>query len=292
MYTSDLAAEEKRIQRSSAIITLVIMGLLFVGTMVWWAFRGRTIPPKEKYEMVGAIDFGDYKAGSQKVNTLEPTQEQARKVSSRPTPPQQAEPKPVEPRPQPVVTQKPPSPIEQPKPEPVEKPDPVPPKPVQTQKPAPKPEPKPQKPVEDSKPTPTPPTKEESPKPKPESGGANHGDAKDKTGNSGSPDVKTLDPNGLYTFGTKASGQAFNRQPLALPYPAYNVQEEGEILFDFRVAPDGRVVYVRARPPITKPGLKRVGEQAIRNWRFSRLPSHEPQVTQELTVIIKFKLKN
>jgi hypothetical protein len=75
-----LAEEEKQIQRKSMLYTFIILFFFLLISWFWFALRG-LYPPveREKYEIVGAIDFGDLSEGSQDVNTFE-------KPSERPSP--------------------------------------------------------------------------------------------------------------------------------------------------------------------------------------------------------------
>lgn len=75
-----LAEEEKQIQRKSMLYTFIILFFFILISWFWFALRG-LYPPveREKYEIVGAIDFGDLSEGSQDVNTFE-------KPSERPSP--------------------------------------------------------------------------------------------------------------------------------------------------------------------------------------------------------------
>lgn len=100
------------------------------------------------------------------------------------------------------------------------------------------------------------------------------------------PNVKTLDPNGIYAFGTGTNGLQ-GRGILSLPYPDYTSQEEGILEFTFKIEPDGRVSYARCAPT-TKTGIKNAGIVAIKKWRFAPQPAGEAQMVK---VKIMFKLK-
>lgn len=154
----------------------------------------------------------------------------------------------------------------------------------------------PTKPV-DTKPQPTNNTPSTSTNTKPSttpaapSGGANSGKG-GGVGNAGSPDIKNLDPEGMYDFGAGAGGGGGGlkgRKPISLPKPKYDAQQEGKVTFDFRVDRNGDVVYARAVAPHSKLALEKAGEEAIKNgWKFSKVNSDEEQM---LRVTITFKLK-
>ena len=291
MYTPELVEEERRIQRSSAIMTIILMIMALVGSFVWWVTRDRVPPPGEEYEVIGAIDFGDMKVGSKKVNSFERAVEKPSE-----TPPQPAKPKPTpvveetDPAPEPTITQEAESPITQPKSTPTPKKEVTPTKPKPTPTPQ-KPQPVEETETETTKPAPP----VEKPKRKPltdDLGGSNQGDG-DDVGNQGAPNIKVLDPNGLYSFGAGVGGGASNRAPLSLPPPAYTAQEEGRLTFKFILKPDGTVGSVTTVGVVgpNQQSIKRAGINAIKRWRFSRLKSNQPQVNQQLTVTITFKLR-
>lgn len=279
MFSQDMEAEDKRHMTISGIITATIMVVLILLSLVWTAYRLRLPPPGEKkYEVVGAIDFGNYTNGSRKVNNLQKPVEKPVE-----TPPPAAQPKPTPPvKPQPtppVVTTNTPSPVTvQPKP------NPTPPKPVPAT-PTPTP-PKPTPPTPNPSPsyTPSPP----SPKP-PTDGqpGSNQGNNTSGTGNAGTQNTKVLDPNGLYSFGTGAGGGLNGRTPLSLDPPAYNSQSEARIVFTFVIQPDGSVTSVNA--VTDKLDLKRAGIDAIKKWRFSAVDQSAGPQTVRVTITFKLK---
>lgn len=279
MFSPELEAEDKRHMTISGIITATVMVLLILLSLVWTAYRLRLPPPGEKsYEVVGAIDFGNYTNGSRKVNNF---QKPVEKPVETPPPPAQAKPTPAKPQPTPpVVTTNTPSPVTvQPKPVP------VPPKPAETKPTPAQPTPTPPKPNTQPSPTYSPTT----PNKPTQSGqsGSNEGDATSGTGNQGTPNTKTLDPNGLYSFGTGSGGGLNGRTPLSLDSPVYNSQSEARITFTFVIQPDGSVSSVNA--VTDKLDLKRAGIDAIKKWRFSKVDaSNGPQTVR---VTITFKLK-
>jgi len=289
-YLAELEAEERRNQRISAILTALIMVIFFIISLIWTAWRQEVPPPGEEYEVLGAIDFGNYQSGSRQVNNFEKPVEDPAETPPPPKPtPQEevAEPEPA-PAPEPVETQPDPSPVTVPESPPEVKPEP---KPTEPEPPKPKPKPKeetkPEKPAESSNTTPaeTPATKPSDKEP-----GSNHGNNDSGTGNQGQDKVKVLDPQGLYSFGTGTGGGLQGRSPLDLAYPEYNVQEEGDIQFEFIIAPDGRVVHVKPVGVVRQLGLKNAGIAAIKKWRFSPLPPGQTQ-NQRVRVTIKFRLK-
>jgi TonB family protein len=97
----------------------------------------------------------------------------------------------------------------------------------------------------------------------------------------------TLPP--LPQFGIQ--GPAARREPLYRPtLPQVQVQAESEITLKFWVRPDG--VVSRVLPE--RKGEAALEVAAIRyleGWRFTPLPSHEPQVEQWGTITIRFLLR-
>lgn len=289
MIAKELLAEERRIQVSSAVIALIIMLSLLGAAFVWWASRERVPPPGKEYEVLGAIDFGNMKAGSKKINNFEPPKEEAAETPPNPAKPTQAPVDDSDPQPEPIETQPDPSPISEPPAEVTPDPKPTPPKEKETIKPS---EEQKTDNNTDSKETES---KPEKPKRDPldfDLGGSNDGDS-DDTGNKGTPDMKELDPNGLYSFGESQGGGASQRAPLDLPYPAYNAQEEGKLTFEFIILPNGRVGSVRVVSAVgpNQTRIRDAGINAIRKWRFTKLPSNKAQVNQKLRVTMTFKLK-
>ena len=313
-----LEAEERRHQRISGIITIILVVLLLLLSLLWKGWRSELPAPGEEYEMIGAIDFGDLTEGSRQVNNFEeaipdpappsaPSQPEPQPVQQQPQPAAQPTPapKPAEttPEPDPIITTPEPTPVKQPEPPKEEKkPDPKPPKPEETVQP--KPDPKPttnstETQQTDSKPTETKPTEssssssssETTDKPSDKPSGSNQGNKESGTGNQGTPNIKKLDPNGLYSFGSGIGGGANGRSPISLPYPSYTVQEEGDVVFEFIIMPNGTVSFAKVKGVNSKPGLGKVGTDAIKKWRFSKLPSNVAQKPQRVTVTIKFRLK-
>jgi TonB family protein len=86
-------------------------------------------------------------------------------------------------------------------------------------------------------------------------------------------------------------GPAARREPLYRPtLPQVQVQAESEITLKFWVRPDG--VVSRVLPE--RKGEAALEVAAIRyleEWRFTPLPSHEPQVEQWGTITIRFLLR-
>ena len=106
--------------------TAVIMAVLLLLTLIFTAYRNRVPPPGKKYEVMGAIDFGDTKRGSKNVNTRErsvPDPVEKPTKSPEPTP----APTPVEAAPTPPkqITTTKPTPVSQPDPPKVKDPAPV-----------------------------------------------------------------------------------------------------------------------------------------------------------------------
>ncbi len=288
MYAPELEAQERRHERISAIITTAIMILLLLISLVWRAFRMRVPPPGEKaYEMVGAIDFGDYSQGSRNINNFQeavpnPTPAPSQSSSSSNA---EAAPSSSTPSPSNEMTQPDLAPVSQPDPRPTT-PEPNP-APTQPETPAPSPEPSPSPSPSESDNSSSQQQQEEELEFDLSSGGSNQGNEENSTGNSGTPDVKVLDPNGLYSFAEGGQGGLEGRRPLSLPNPAYNTQEEGQLTFEFVIAPNGSISYVKALPN-NKPNLAEAGKNAIRRWRFNSKPGAAPQ---RVRVTIKFKLR-
>lgn len=288
MFTPELIQEERKIQRTSAYRTAIIMVLLLGGSMIWWATRDRVPPPGEEYEVVGAIDFGDLKSGSKQVNNLERATEQPAEVPKPASKPVQAPPAETTPPKEEVITQEEPAPVETPKPEEPD-PKPTPPKPVETVKPAPKPVEKTENNTENE-------TSESQPEEKPQRKpltddfGSNQGNEENSVGNQGTP-IKQLDPDGLFSFGQGIGGGSSERGILALPKPNYTSQEEGRLTFQFTIMPDGRVSAVRLQGLTDKLSLKQAGIAAIRQWKFTKLRPDQPQTPFTTTVTITFRLK-
>lgn len=291
MFTPELEAQERRHKRISGAITTTLMLVFLLISLIWTASRERIAPPGGDYETLGAIDFGNLTQGSRQVNNFEaPVEDPAeapQPEAARPIETEQIS----ETTPQPVeeVTTEAPSPVTKPKP--VEtKNDPIP-KPTTTVKPT---ETKPKEP-ETQNDTGTASTSSQSntepttPSDKPS--GSNHGTATSGTGNAGTPDVKTLDPSGLYTFGSGGDGGLKGRSALTLPYPSYTVQEEGELTFEFYIRRDGSVAHVKLIGLTDKPGLKRAGMDAIKKWRFTSVTSSQAPDLTPVRVKIRFRLK-
>lgn len=292
MLTPELIAQERRHEVISGISTAAIVILLLLLSLLWTAYRQRVPPPGEKqYEMLGAIDFGDYRNGSKRVNNFQKAVENPAPTPQPQTaqPVQEAEVADQNPTPTPPVVTKAPSPVTQPEPPKVKQPDPKP-NPPKTVTP-PKEETKPETTNNTNTSTNTQEQPELTFNNTNSESGSNHGTNDSGTGNAGTPNVKTLDPNGLYSFGTGSGGGLQGRSPLALPEPRYNVQEEGELQFEFVIEPNGSVSYVKLVGVTSSLGLKQAGIDAIKRWRFSELKPGQAQTRQTVRVTIKFKLK-
>jgi len=288
-----LEREERKNERVSALITLFITLVLTAGSLVWQAYRQVTPPPGEEYEIIGAVDFGDLKDGSRQINNLEKAVEDpAPKPQPKAQPIQEAEVAETTPTPDPVITTpEPETPVKQPDNPPRKEPEPTPPKPAETVKP--KEEPKPQETTNDTQAetSDSQPQSEPDPSPTYKPSGSNQGNTSGETGNQGTPDIKKLDPDGLYSFGEGIGGGDNQRAPLSLPKPVYNVQEEGDVQFEFIIRPDGTVAYVKPKGVINKPGLVRIGKEAIEKWKFTKIPPGKPQSNVRASVTIKFRLR-
>lgn len=116
--------------------------------------------------------------------------------------------------------------------------------------------------------------------------GSNHGNS-NQIGNRGRDDVKILDKDGLYSFGSGEEGLQ-GRKPISLPKPVYEVEAEAKITYEFTIAPDGSVKHVKALTLSSNAELKNAGIKAIYKWKFEPI---EENKTQKTKVTITFKLK-
>ncbi len=91
----------------------------------------------------------------------------------------------------------------------------------------------------------------------------------------------------MFEFGQGEEGLQ-NRKLLHYVLPRYTVQREGRVKYELYILPDGRVERVRALTVGAAPELKRAGEEAILQWRFSPIAS---QQVQRVTVTIRFRLR-
>lgn len=251
--------EEENIKKRSAALTA--LACLMLGILaVWWVVKRGVTPPEDEpqYVVQGRIDFGNLQEGSMKINNQKPPTEK----------PKEAEPVPVK---APVVKKTPPK---------AEK--------VVTQKQESKVKAA-EKPVPKADPKPAPKTPEKAAeKPSEGGGGANHGNANNKTGDRGTPKANFVDPQGLFSFGA-GEGEGLNgRELLSYARPKYDAQEEGKLTFQITIAPDGRVVAVKAVNYGGQRNLKEATEAALRKWKFSPV---ETKQNQTVKVTFTFKLK-
>ena len=119
-----------------------------------------------------------------------------------------------------------------------------------------------------------------------QTGGSNHGNS-DQIGNRGRDDVKILDNDGLYAFGSGEEGLQ-GRKPISLPKPVYEVEAEAKITYEFTIAPNGTVKNVKALTLSSNSELKNAGIKAIYKWKFEPIEQDKIQKTK---VTITFKLK-
>lgn len=270
-----VVALEKKNEKRSALITSGIVVVLALISLLWTGFRISMLPPGEEgYDMVGAIDFGDNRMGSMNVNNAAPAV-----PNPSPTPPPQQTPAPqqaqqskTKPQEQ-VITQPTPSPVSVP-----DKPS-TKPTPQQTQT-------SPQNNTGSSQQqTPPSPTPSTSTSP----AGSNQGNQPGSVGNSGTPTEQKFDNRYSFQWGDGGDGGG-KRGAIKVVNPEYNVQEEGELTFEFTIRPDGTVANARALPT-NKSALRQAGLNAIRQWRFKPLPPGTAQQDQIVRVTIVFKLK-
>lgn len=90
-----------------------------------------------------------------------------------------------------------------------------------------------------------------------------------------------------FQFGDGTEGLQ-NRRLLHFVLPRYIVQKEARIKFELFVLPDGRVSHAKALSLQAPPELKRLGEEAILQWRFNPIATNE---IQRMTVTIRFRLR-
>jgi TonB family protein len=283
----EIAAEERKNERISALLTAATIAIFLLISFIWTGFRLVMPPPgEEEYEVVGAIDFGDYNMGSRDINNLEPAIEDPapEPVEEVAAPDPQPEVTETREDPTPVVTQEKPSPVTQPD---------VPPK-VDDK-------PKEKETVVEDKPKEKPtetntgqsqnntPKETEQPKEDTKPTGSNQGEGGD-VGNAGLPNDKVFDDRYAFQWGSSSGGGGGARRILAAPYPEYNSQEEGILEFTITIRPDGTVSRVIPAPTL-KRSLKNAAMAAIRRWRFSPLPSDVSQQEQTVKMAITFRLK-
>lgn len=311
-YLPRLSQIEKRNRRWSYAFTAILLIPFIILSLTWRVHRTHFDNIGEGGDDVvgymdmgdpsemGRPDFGDGNEGNRDVNTFDES-------VANPTPPtpNAAPPAPANPTPTATVAEKgeskaltsnDDSPVSVPdKGKDIKKDDK---KPTVPQPDKPKtPDTKPTKPV-DTKPQPTnntststATTTKPSTTPAAPSGGANSGKGGD-VGNAGSPDIKNLDPEGMYDFGAGAGGGGGGlkgRKAITLAKPKYDAQQEGRIKYEFVVDPNGDVVFAKVIPPITKPSIEKAGLEAIKKWKFSKSNSDENQTVR---VTITFKLKD
>ncbi|MEM6265516.1 MAG: energy transducer TonB [Bacteroidota bacterium] len=288
--TPHFEAEARRNHRISLVSTIIIMLMFLALSFIWQGLRSLLPPPGEKeYQVIGAVDFGDYKMGSQDINTLEESVEDPSEApQEQVAAPREVEEAETQPTPAPPITQEEPSPVVEPVKEPAKEKIPTEPETV-----------KPPEPVKDPpKTNDTGKDKQEvkvdDPKPaknddKP--AGSNQGELETGTGNAGLPDSKEFDDRYSFQWGTSQGSGMSPRTYVDLPFPRYNVQEEGQLTFEFVILPNGRVGGVRLVGLTNKANLKRLGIEAIRKWKFTPLKPGQPQVNQKAQVTISFKLK-
>jgi TonB family protein len=286
MYAPEVEAQERKHERISGIVTTVLVVLFLLFALIEHLLRDRVPPPGAKeYEVVGAIDFGDYRQGSRNVNNFQPAVENPSQSSAETAQPTPAEVSDNNPTPSNEMTQPDLSPVSQPAPQSQPQSNPTPP---QTQS---EPEPQPQ-PTDNNNASNSQSQPQEDDLQFELESGSNQGNNSSGTGNAGTPDVKVLDPKGLYSFAEGNQGGLNGRRPLSLREPSYTSQEEGQLTFELTIRPDGSVSYVRVASPTTKLSLKQAGIEAIKRWRFSALPPGAPRKNQTVRVTITFKLKD
>jgi protein TonB len=73
--------------------------------------------------------------------------------------------------------------------------------------------------------------------------------------------------------------------------PEPTLQDESTVKVKVTVNPQGRVVALRLTQKANNPSLERSVMEALREWRFNRLPSGAPQKTQTGVVTFRFRLE-
>ena len=286
----EILAEERRSKRISASITTVLVGIFLALCFIWTGFRNNMPPPGEtEFEVIGAIDFGDYNMGSKDVNNLEdPVEDPVEEVTEEVTTPvEEAEVSEAETDPTPVVTQEEPSPVTTPDVEtPPKKEEPTPPeKVVEKEEVKPTPENNKEKAQEEVK------TEDPKPADEPKQTGSNQGSEDNATGNAGLPESKVFDDRYAFQWGTSDGQGAGARRWLHKVDPEYKVQQEDVLTFEFIIKPDGTVANPRMIGLTTNNSLKWAGINAIKSWRFNAIAAGKPKVDQKVRVTITFKLK-
>jgi hypothetical protein len=112
--------------------------------------------------------------------------------------------------------------------------------------------------------------------------GSNHGTG-DQIGDRGSPDAHVLNNDGMFAFGDGLG----NRKYLELARPVYAAQQEGVLTFEFIIAPEGHVKFVKA-PVSSNTALVKAGKDAIYKWKFEPIDGGGDQTSK---VTITFRLK-
>lgn len=111
--------------------------------------------------------------------------------------------------------------------------------------------------------------------------GSNDGDGTG-IGDKGDPNAHVLNNDGTFAFEGVGS-----RKYIDLPRPVYTAQQEAKLTFDFIIAPDGHVKYVKG--PVTQhTSLKQAGVDAIYRWKFEAAEDGKDLASK---VTITFRLK-
>ena len=260
--------EQQKAYFISGGITTGVVGLLILLSLFWVAFRSPVPPPGQKeYVALGAIDFGNNVQGSKKVNNFQPPSPTPADNPPRPKDPQ-PDPAPKQTPPDPVIVKKEPAEIKTPSSNE-----------NSTQ-------------TSNTQTTTNSNTNTTQNEPQEtidgfEMGGSNHGQGGD-VGNSGNPNATVLNDD-VYTWGAGGGNGLANRGLIRKVDPVYisGVQEEGQVVFNITIAPNGTVKRVTARTPYLN--LKKMGIKAIKQWRFD--PVDPSRGDQTVSVGIKFQLR-
>ncbi|RMG59405.1 MAG: hypothetical protein D6722_22335, partial [Bacteroidetes bacterium] len=88
MFAPEVEAQEKKHERISALLTLLFTIVFFLVSLLFTVYRDRVPPPGVKdYQVLGSIDFGDYRQGSRNINNFQEAVPNPSEAPPQPTPP-------------------------------------------------------------------------------------------------------------------------------------------------------------------------------------------------------------
>ncbi len=112
---------------------------------------------------------------------------------------------------------------------------------------------------------------------------------------SDAPDeIEFMDPESIYSFRGLDGHGLINRKPINIPQPTYDLKETGLVVLIFTITPAGTVSTMFMEPGQAGFASREMRESAFRaveQWRFNPLSVSEPQVDQEVRVLIQFNHK-